>query len=99
MTEFHLRRTRTSREGDTVTCYLNFDGRIPLGEVTDFIRETDIAIDKNVTVGGGMFMWVAPATEEEMEGWREYDKNLAERARENRRAHYERLRAEFEEES
>ena len=89
-------RTRKNRdEPVVVTARLIVEGRLPLPEFLAILREHagDVS-DDQITVNPGMSMWDAPATDEEVERWRQVDAQQEARHADWRQRMYAELWAE-----
>jgi hypothetical protein len=91
----NVNRYRVNSRNTAVHLYVDVRGQYTLAELGDFITEQG-ALFENVTFTGGCFVITLPATPEDVARWEQADARQEERAKESRRAAYERMRAEFE---
>src|SRR4051812_7531202 len=92
-----VRRYRTSKDQpDSVTCYLDIVGRVSLARVLDELGNVagGIASD-DLTLGGGIIMWRAKASADELARWSERDAAAQARTEAWERETYARLHAKF----
>lgn len=94
MTEFKSGWSWQSKDNDTITCRLWFDGRTTLEELLAQLREAAPgAVD--ITFGGGMVMWTRGATEQELAERRAWQRQAADRHAEWERKMHAQLIAKY----
>jgi hypothetical protein len=91
------RRSRTSSKPDsTITVYMGMEGRLPLGELLDYLSEHHPHIDPRlVELNYATAKWEEPATDEDRAKWEAHRLDSVRRREAWELKTYEELRAKY----